>query len=292
MKSVLTIILLFVSMSLYAQYYSYETTIICPANKKEMAMEGFKNMKQVFKEMVKDEKLLNFDSWFEDKKDTIHIVYVLTAESDSSFKKIMRDSRKRWSEKDPTFSTTFWKTCTKTKEQQADKLALLFPVIKSERGVQVVAVEALDEKPDPKIGYNILVDLTSFSQLGNNKFKVDSSSTNWGLFNIGRIMNLHVAAGIPKNKLDFVVAVHGMAINSFLTNEAYKKKFSIDNPNLLLINELTNAGVKFLVCGQSISWMGIERSKLSDKVKVALSAQTVLTAYQMKGYALKGMSND
>jgi hypothetical protein len=37
-------------------------------------------------------------------------------------------------------------------------------------------------------------------------------------------MNLHVAAGIPKENIDLVLVVHAGALNAFLTNEKYKKE--------------------------------------------------------------------
>jgi intracellular sulfur oxidation DsrE/DsrF family protein len=291
MKIIATVVLFCLSLTLSAQYYSYETSIVCPANKKEMAMEGFENMKRIFNSMVSDEKLLNFEAWSDIGKDTIQLMYFVSAENDSSFKKIMREWRKRSSQTYPEFFTPFWKECKKVKEEQSGKLALLFPVIKGDRGAQVVVVDKVDDKPDTKMNYNLVVDLSAYSELDDKKHKLDSSITNWGVSNIGRIMNLHVASGIPKNKLNFVVAVHGMAMISFLSNEEYQKRFKRDNPNLNLIDELSKAGVKFLACGQSVSWMGLDRSKLSDQVKIALSAQTVLTSYQLKGYILKSMEN-
>src|SRR5690606_26736875 len=107
---------------------------------------------------------------------------------------------------------------------------------------------------------------------------------------IGRVYNLHVGSGIPSDKLNIVVAVHGNAINSFLTEEAYFRKYANQNLNLEYIKELTNAGVQFFLCGQSNSRH--QRKDFVPEVKFAFSSQPILNEYQMKGYALKLLKND
>jgi intracellular sulfur oxidation DsrE/DsrF family protein len=96
-----------------------------------------------------------------------------------------------------------------------------------------------------------------------------------------------VAAGIPKEKIHLVVAVHGFASRSFFNNDAYQKKYKLNNPNGAVIEELVNKGVKFLICGQSLAWMGDKKEMLMPQAKVSLTAQTTLSSYQLKGYALK-----
>jgi intracellular sulfur oxidation DsrE/DsrF family protein len=113
-----------------------------------------------------------------------------------------------------------------------------------------------------------------------------------GLNDIARIYNLHIAGGVPKEKVHFVIAVHAMAESSFLNNEAYQKKYKMNNPNLPIIEQLSNAGVQFLVCSQSHSWFGFKKDQLIPQAKLAMSAQTTLSAYQSKGYALKVLQED
>lgn len=156
----------------------------------------------------------------------------------------------------------------------------------------VVAVKDVDEKPDPSLDYRIVFDLTFYAKADEEKENFDSSSINWGIADIGRIMNLHVTAGIPTSRLDFVVAVHAEALPSFLNEETYQKKYRTSNPNVKLIKELSDAGIKFLVCGQSLTWMGYAKSDLVPQAKVTLTAQTTLSQYQLKGYALKQISSD
>lgn len=203
----------------------------------------------------------------------------------------MSNSWKKRLDVDGTLSTAFWKACSKRKDTLVNKTRLMYPVIK-ELWSPVAVVEGVDEKPDPNQSYNIVIDFTAFAERDEKKGKIDSASMNWGLTDIGRVFNLHAAAGIPKEKINFVAAVHGYATTSFFTNEAYREKYKMDNPNIKLIEELGKAGVRFLICGQSLTWMGYKKEMLLPQAKVSLTAQTTLSSYQMKGYALKDMGND
>jgi intracellular sulfur oxidation DsrE/DsrF family protein len=86
--------------------------------------------------------------------------------------------------------------------------------------------------------------------------------------------------------MQLAVVVHGAAVRNILDHDAYRSRFRIDNPNLDLVEKLHAAGVRIYVCGQSLAFGGVARSDLASPVEVALSAMTMLTALQSKGYAL------
>jgi intracellular sulfur oxidation DsrE/DsrF family protein len=81
-----------------------------------------------------------------------------------------------------------------------------------------------------------------------------------------------------------VVVVHAEGLYSLLSNEKYKKKYGVDNPNIPLIKELQNYGVKMIVCGQAMTFWRLEMQDLVPGIKQALTAQTVLSSYQLKNY--------
>ncbi len=91
--------------------------------------------------------------------------------------------------------------------------------------------------------------------------------------------------GIPKEKLQVILAIHGSAAYTVMNNEEYKAKYGVPNPNLKLYQELDQAGVKMFVCGQSLIARKIDHHKMVPEVKVATSMLTILTTYQLKGYA-------
>lgn len=133
------------------------------------------------------------------------------------------------------------------------------------------------ERPDPKRTYKILVDITD----GADK----PDSLNAYLEAVATLYNLHVVGGVPAKNIDMIVVLHKMATYSIFTNERFQKKFNTNNPNLPLITELSNNGVKFFVCGQTMIKAKIAESDIAPEVTIATSALTTLTTYQLKGYA-------
>lgn len=133
------------------------------------------------------------------------------------------------------------------------------------------------EKPDPKMNYKLLVDLVMASS------KPDT--INLGIEAACTLLNLHGVGGVPKEKINMVMAVHNAAGYTVMNNEAYKARYKVDNPNLPMIKALVDAGVKIVVCGQTLKKRGIDPSTLAPGVGVATSALTTITTHQLKGYA-------
>jgi intracellular sulfur oxidation DsrE/DsrF family protein len=151
----------------------------------------------------------------------------------------------------------------------------IYPIVKNFGGIFEIPYAA--EKPDPSMNYNIIVEVEKESE------KPDTIS--WALHNVARLLNLHVMGGVPASKLNVVIAIHGGATYTTMNNEAYKAKYKVDNPNLKLYDELQKAGVKMVVCGQSLINRKVDRTKLVPQVQIATSMLTTLTTYQSKGYA-------
>lgn len=154
-----------------------------------------------------------------------------------------------------------------------------YPLIKSSKWAGVLPVENVTEVPDPKIRYKLLME-----DVFPVKDSAAAKDVNGGLAEVGRIINLHIASGIPKNKLNVVVIVHGAALYALYNNDHYKKKYGLDNPNIPLINELMKNGVKFIACGQAMIFFDVKKEEMVPDVRISLTAQTVLSHYQLKGY--------
>lgn len=164
-----------------------------------------------------------------------------------------------------------------------------FPAIKGNSWGGVIPVQGIDEIPDPKMQYKFIMELTSFG-MPKQEDSVASKEINLALRDVSRTINLHVGAGIPKEKIDVVLAVHATALKAFLTNEKYKKKYGIDNPNIPLLKELQDFGVKITLCGQAMHYQNLPRENFIPGVKVALTSQTVISSYQLKGYVFSDLS--
>lgn len=106
-----------------------------------------------------------------------------------------------------------------------------------------------------------------------------------GLVHVARAVNVFASAGVRVQNLKFVAIVHGPATPAILDNEAYKKKYGMDNPNIPLINALRKVGVHVDVCGQALADLGFEHAEVNREVRIDLSALATTVIYGDKGYA-------
>lgn len=120
-------------------------------------------------------------------------------------------------------------------------------------------------------------------------FDVDKSSEDRSIVNkhleiAARFLNMHANAGMKPEQLKVAMTIHANASEDVLNNDAYKEKFGVDNPNLKLINDLSDVGVDIIICGQAVAKRNMSTEDINPKVKIALSATTALIQYQNKGY--------
>lgn len=164
---------------------------------------------------------------------------------------------------------------------------LVYPLLKAGTWSGVLPVPDADEIPDPSISYKLLFELVLPTKAKEGK------DINHGITEICRVINLHVASGIPVKKIVPVIVVHGSALFAFYSNEFYQKKFKTDNPNIAIIEELIKkTGAKFIACGQAMQFLEIQHSEIIPQMKVSVTAQTVLSHYQLKGYKLYVIAED
>ena len=118
------------------------------------------------------------------------------------------------------------------------------------------------------------------------RLQEDPTEVNPLINSLARYINMHVQRGIPLENIHLAFVVHGVSGKDVLTNEAYKKRYGVDNPNTAHIKALADKGVHMFICGQSATWAGYKKSELMPEVKMALSAMTVLTVYQANDYSM------
>ena len=153
-----------------------------------------------------------------------------------------------------------------------------YPVINAGEFSGIIPVKDPTEIPDPNQDYKILFELTADNPDSLMK------DNNAGLVEVARVINLHVASGIPVKKIFPVIVIHAGALNAVTTDTFYREHFKMANPNLKLIGDLEKLGTKFIACGQAMAFFNIKKEDLLPQIKVSLTAQTVLTNYQLKGY--------
>jgi intracellular sulfur oxidation DsrE/DsrF family protein len=137
-------------------------------------------------------------------------------------------------------------------------------------------VENPDIKTDTAATFKVIFDVSKSSE--------DKNKINKYIVTAARYLNMHANEGMNKEQLKAAMTIHASAWQDVLNNTAYKKKYGVDNPNLELINQLSEAGVDIILCGQTAEYRGLDKDNVILSVKFALSAMTALLQYQSNGY--------
>jgi intracellular sulfur oxidation DsrE/DsrF family protein len=206
--------------------------------------------------------------------------------------KLQKDSTLNASKlkRDSIYRSDLHKDSVKANKEFADiikwekmKAVEIFPVINAGEMSGVVPVNNANEIPDPKISYKLLFEVTA------NNPDSTISEINYGLVEVARIINLHVASGVPLKNIIPVIVVHAGALHALKNNEYFQKKYKIDNPSIKLIGELEKVGAKFVACGQAMSFLDIQKEAFLPIVHVSVTAKTAISGYQLKGFVLMGV---
>lgn len=114
----------------------------------------------------------------------------------------------------------------------------------------------------------------------------DINTINPALETAARFLNMHAKAGVSSERLKVALVVHGEAAKDVLTNDAYRARHGIDNPNVPLLDALKKAGVRIYLCGQTAGSRGFTPQDLAPPVQMALSAMTAHLVLNSEGYVL------
>ena len=148
----------------------------------------------------------------------------------------------------------------------------------------IISYGAVVELPDaavqlsPKKTYNVLFHAAQAAKQPDQVIP--------GLERAARFLNLAALAKVPKGNINIVVTVQGKATISVLSDKAYRERQGRSNPNLDLLAQLKDLGVKIFVCGQALAHHKLDAGLVSSDVDVAVAGLTVLAQYQMDGYVL------
>jgi intracellular sulfur oxidation DsrE/DsrF family protein len=153
---------------------------------------------------------------------------------------------------------------------------IVYPAIQGYGGVNEVPFETI--KPDPNQEYKFVVELGE--GIPNKKEVADY------LDYAARMYNLHIYSGVPKEKVEMVFVVFSGSTAISLSNEEYKKRFEVDNPNSELLDELKRVGIRVIVCGQSMMKQNLVPEMIHPTVEMAISRFTATTDLMKKGYLL------
>lgn len=133
-------------------------------------------------------------------------------------------------------------------------------------------------QPDPAATCQAVFTMTRGSEAPNR--------ANPALQRVARAVNLHAHAGVPAAHMAFVAVASGTAIDMALDDVHYRTQHGVDNPNLPLLRQLRECGVKVAVCGQTMAEHGYRPEWMDGSVTLALSGLTAIIGLQQQGYAL------
>ena len=134
-----------------------------------------------------------------------------------------------------------------------------------------------DASEQPAKGSKVVFDVTATAK--------DASKPLPGLERVATLFNLAGSAGLKPSDLEVVVVLHGEATSAALDDAAYKELTGQAHPHADLMKKLKEAGVKFLVCGQSMARKGYDPKRVRGGVTVAASAVTAAVNLQARGFA-------
>jgi intracellular sulfur oxidation DsrE/DsrF family protein len=101
-----------------------------------------------------------------------------------------------------------------------------------------------------------------------------------------RMLNQSAGLGVKKEQLDLVVVIHGTAAEDVLQNAEYRARKGKDNANIALLEELSKAGVRIVLCGQSAGARKIARNQMLPFIQVAPSATWAHAVLQRQGFTV------
>lgn len=158
--------------------------------------------------------------------------------------------------------------------EKVENTKVVFPVIEGFGGV--VPMPAAAEQPVK--GTKVVFDVTAVAKEAGKPVP--------GLERVATLLNLAGASGVKPSEVEVVVVLHGDATFAALTDEVSKAKTGRPNDSGTLLTRLTKAGVRVLVCGQSLVRKGIDPTAVRADVTVAASAVTAVVNLQQKRYSL------
>lgn len=161
---------------------------------------------------------------------------------------------------------------------------ITYPILDFGPWVGVMPIENAALPYDPMLDYKIVLDLYG-------KIK-DSTKIHPVFEEVARTYNLHIANGVPADKIHIAAIIHGGIVRAILSEENYQEMYQTANPNLAAIKALEDVGVKFYACGQSIRFNNIDPAKVTSMVKVAISAKTSFVILDQMGYSYLNISDD
>jgi len=150
---------------------------------------------------------------------------------------------------------------------------LVYPIIEGYGGV-VALPDAVEQ---PRKGTKVVFDVTAVAKEAGKPLP--------GLERAAVLLNLGGVSGLKAADMEMVIVLHGEATAAALDDQAFKALHGRINENAELHGRLTKAGVKIMVCGQSLERKSFDRKSVHPEIAVAASAVSAIVNLQSRGYS-------
>ncbi len=141
----------------------------------------------------------------------------------------------------------------------------------------MVDIPDAQEKPDPSLDYKIVFDVQTAG--------ATAGDVSPGLKMIGTLINTYEKYGVAPDHLHLQAVFHGATILLVVDDATYKAHTGIaHNPNAELLEQLSKAGLKMVVCGQSAMQQHYDFKSILPPAQINLSASVTFINLAARGY--------
>ncbi|MGY6637699.1 MAG: DsrE family protein [Erythrobacter sp.] len=130
---------------------------------------------------------------------------------------------------------------------------------------------------------------TQFAIAFNASAPAGENGSNRSFESVARFLNMTAAAGVPKENVKLALVVYGPAGLELLQDAAYAAHPAAKgevNPSGKLVEALLAAGVRVILCGQTVPAFRLPVEGLIDGVELSLSSIAAHALLQQEGYTV------
>lgn len=138
-------------------------------------------------------------------------------------------------------------------------------------------VPGATDTPDPSRTYRFVFDMQSVADAADT---VSPSVTG-----VAKLINTYRAHGVPAGHIEATAVFHGRSIVLVTKDETYRNRTGGKaNPNVAILKQLADAGVKFVVCGVSARDQNYTAADLLPLAHLNMSATITFFELQSRGF--------
>jgi intracellular sulfur oxidation DsrE/DsrF family protein len=138
--------------------------------------------------------------------------------------------------------------------------------------------------PVPNATFGVPTDLTYKMSWNINTASPKPAEMNTAYDIPARFLNQTAVIGVPRSNVQVAIVIHGSAGEEMLSNAEYRARKGVDNPNIAVLEEMAKAGVRIILCGQTVASRKMPRDQILPFVLIAPSAALAHAVLGQEGF--------